>query len=140
MQRHASHAHADVAAARAARDATDGRHAWVFASAAPHARLRLTGRDADADDDRAAPEAEGLALRTAGVAINAELPVAVLGAADGPLADAAFIGVPLPFIDGRVGALVVAGGVGLAARRAAVDALVELASAQVRRAGRVGAR
>ncbi|WCB94652.1 hypothetical protein DSM104299_03390 [Baekduia alba] len=120
--------------ARAARDATGAQRAWVFASVAPHARLRLTGSDGGA-----VPEAaDALALRTAGVAINAELAVVVLGEAPGPLADAAFLGVPVPFVDGRMGALVVIGGQPLVAGRAAADALVALAWAQVQVHRRVG--
>jgi hypothetical protein len=122
--------------ARVVRDMACGRRAWVFASPAPHARLRLT----DADGTQVPHEAEGLALRVAGMAINIELPVIVLGGAGGPLADAAFLGVHVPFSDGRLGALVVAGGHGLAARTTLARALADLAAAQVPAVARVGVR
>jgi hypothetical protein len=128
--------------ARAARDMARGRRAWQFTSTSPHARLQL----ADAHGEGTPPEAEALALRVAGLAINADLPVIVLGPAGGPLADAAFVAVPVPFRDWRIGALVVAGGHGLAARTRLAAALGELAAsgadgpgAQVLPLRRVGA-
>jgi hypothetical protein len=134
VEGHASRA--DEGVARAARDMTRGRRAWVFASPAPHARLRLTG----AHGTGVPAQAEELALRVAGVAINAGLPVVVLPDAAGPLADAAFYGVPVPFDDGRVGALVVVAGQAIATRPGVADALLDLASAQVQALGRVAAR
>jgi hypothetical protein len=106
-----------------ARKALRGRRAWVFSSPSAHAGLRLTGRGGTA----LTPRGEALALRVAGMAINAEVPVIVPGHGGGPLEGTTLIGVSVPFDDGRSGALVVAGGEGLAARPWVTHVLTELA-------------
>jgi hypothetical protein len=106
-----------------ARKALRGRRAWVFSSSPAHAGLRLTGRGGAALQ----PSGEGLALRVAGMAINADVPIIVPGKAGGPLEGTALVGVSVPFEDGRTGALVVAGGPGMASRPWITHVLQELA-------------
>jgi hypothetical protein len=106
-----------------ARKALRGRRAWVFSSSSSHAGLRLTGRGGVA----LPPSGEGLALRVAGMAINADVPIIVPGKAGGPLEGTALVGVSVPFEDGRTGALVVAGGSGMASRPWITHVLQELA-------------
>jgi hypothetical protein len=113
----------DDLTARQIRTTLRGRSAWVFSSPAAHARLGLTGRAGVA----VPPAGEALALRVAGLAINGEVPVIVPAAASGPLGDTVLIGVAVPFADGRAGALVVAGGSGMAARPWIAHVLQELA-------------
>lgn len=106
-----------------ARKALRGRRAWVFSSSPAHAGLRLTGRGGAA----LPPSGEALALRVAGMAIHADVPIIVPGKAGGPLDDTALVGVSVPFHDGRTGALVVAGGPGMASRPWITHVLQELA-------------
>lgn len=106
-----------------ARKALRGRRAWVFSSPPSQVGLRLTGRGGVA----LPPAGEALALRVAGMAINADVPIIVPGKAGGPLDDTALVGVSVPFEDGRTGALVVAGGPGMAARPWITHVLQELA-------------
>jgi hypothetical protein len=106
-----------------ARKALRGRRAWVFSSSATHAGLRLTGRGGAV----LPPSGEALALRVAGMAIHADVPIIVPGKAGGPLDDTALVGVSVPFEDGRSGALVVAGGSGMASRPWITHVLQELA-------------
>lgn len=106
-----------------ARRALRGRRAWVFSSPATHAGLRLTGRGGAA----LPTSGEALALRVAGMAINADVPIIVPGLAGGPLEGMALVGVSVPFEDGRSGALVVAGGAGMASRPWITHVLRELA-------------
>jgi hypothetical protein len=106
-----------------ARKALRGRRAWVFSSAPTPAGLRLTGRGGPT----LPPSGEALALRVAGMAINADAPIIVPGRAGGPLEGTALVGVAVPFEDGRTGALVVAGDPGMAARPWITHVLQELA-------------
>ena len=106
-----------------ARKALRGRRAWVFSSSPSHAGLRLTGRCGAA----LPPSGEGMALRVACMAINADVPIIVPGKAGGTLDGTALVGVSVPFEDGRSGALVVAGGPGMAARPWIIHVLQELA-------------
>jgi hypothetical protein len=106
-----------------ARKALRGRRAWVFSSSPPHAGLRLTGRGGTA----LPPTGEALALRVAGMAINADVPIIVPAKAGGPLDGTALVGVSVPFEDGRTGALVVAGSPGMASRPWITHVLQELA-------------
>ena len=106
-----------------ARKALRGRRAWVFSSSPAHTGLRLTGRGGPT----LPPSGEGLALRVAGMAINADVPIIVPAEANGPLDGAALVGVSVPFEDGRTGALVVAGGPGMASRPWITHVLQELA-------------
>ncbi len=106
-----------------ARRALRGRRAWVFSSSPTQAGLRLTGRGGVA----LPPSGEALALRVAGMAINADVPIIVPGEAGGRLEGTALVGVAVPFEDGRTGALVVAGGSGMAARPWITHVLQELA-------------
>ncbi len=106
-----------------ARKALRGRRAWVFSSSPSRVGLRLTGRGGVA----LPPSGEALALRVAGMAINADVPVIVPGTAGGPLEGTALVGVSVPFEDGRTGALVVAGGPGMASRPWITHVLQELA-------------
>jgi hypothetical protein len=106
-----------------ARQALRGRRAWVFSAPSVHAGLRLTGRGGAALQ----PRGEALALRVAAMAISADVPVIVPGLANGPLEGTALIGVAVPFADGRRGALVVAGGAGMAERPWIAHVLQELA-------------
>ncbi len=109
-----------------ARTALRGRRAWVFSSSTPHAGLRLTGHGGTA----LPPRGEALALRVAGMAINADVPIIVPSHEGGPLEGTALVGVSVPFEDGRIGALVVAGGPGMAARPWITHVLQELAIEQ----------
>jgi hypothetical protein len=106
-----------------ARKALRGRRAWVFSSSPAHAGLRLTGRGGAT----LPPSGEAMALRVAGMAINADVPIIVPSRAGGPLDGTALVGVSVPFEDGRTGALVVAGGPGMAARPWITHVLQELA-------------
>jgi hypothetical protein len=106
-----------------ARKALRGRRAWVFSSSPTHAGLRLTGRGGAT----LPPSGEALALRVAGMAINADVPIIVPGQTGGSLEGTALVGVAVPFEDGRTGALVVAGGPGMAARPWITNVLQELA-------------
>jgi hypothetical protein len=106
-----------------ARKALRGRRAWVFSSSPAHAGLRLTGHGGVT----LPPSGEALALRVAGMAIHADVPIIVPGKAGGPLNDTALVGVSVPFQDGRSGALVVAGGLGMASRPWITHVLQELA-------------
>ncbi len=106
-----------------ARNALRGRRAWVFSSSPARTGLRLTGRGGA----MLPPSGEALALRVAGMAIHADVPIIVPGKAGGPLADTALVGVSVPFQDGRTGALVVAGGPGMASRPWITHVLQELA-------------
>lgn len=106
-----------------ARKALRGRRAWVFSSAPAHAGLRLTGRGGAT----LPPSGEALALRVASMAINADVPIIVPSRAGGSLEGTALVGVAVPFEDGRTGALVVAGGPGMAARPWITHVLQELA-------------
>jgi hypothetical protein len=106
-----------------ARKALRGRRAWVFSSSPVHAGLRLTGRGGAT----LPPSGEALALRVAGMAINADVPIIVPSQAGGPLDGVALVGVAVPFEDGRTGALVVAGAPGMAARPWITHVLQELA-------------
>jgi len=114
---------ADDRTALDARKALRGRRAWVFSSSPAHAGLRLTGRGGAA----LSPAGEGMALRVAGMAINADVPIIVPGKPGGPLDGTALVGVSVPFEDGRTGALVVAGGAGMASRPWITHVLLELA-------------
>jgi hypothetical protein len=114
---------ADDRTALDARRALRGRRAWVYSSSTTHAGLRLTGRGGSALPS----PGEALALRVAGMAINADVPIIVPGQAGGPLEGMALVGVSVPFEDGRTGALVVAGGAGMAARPWIAHVLQELA-------------
>jgi hypothetical protein len=109
-----------------ARTALRGRRAWVFSSTSAHAGLRLTGCGGKVLPARG----EVLALRVAGMAINADVPVIVPSHEGGPLEGTALVGVSVPFADGRIGALVVAGGPGMAARPWITQVLQELAIEQ----------
>jgi hypothetical protein len=106
-----------------ARKALRGRRAWVFSSSPAHAGLRLTGRGGAV----LSPSGEALALRVASMAINADVPIIVPSRAGGPPDGTALVGVSVPFEDGRTGALVVAGGPGMAARPWITHVLQELA-------------
>jgi hypothetical protein len=106
-----------------ARKALRGRRAWVFSSSPTHTGLRLTGRGGVT----LPPTGEALALRVAGMAIHADVPIIVPGKAGGPLQDTALVGVSVPFQDGRTGALVVAGGPSMASRSWITHVLQELA-------------
>ena len=106
-----------------ARKALRGRRAWVFSSSPTQAGLRLTGRGGAT----LPPSGEALALRVAGMAINADVPIIVPSKAGGPLDGMALVGVAVPFEDGRTGALVVAGAPGMAARPWITHVLQELA-------------
>ena len=106
-----------------ARRALRGRRAWVFSSAPTHAGLRLTGQGGAT----LPPSGEALALRVAGMAIHADVPIIVPGKPGGLLDDTALVGVSVPFQDGRAGALVVAGGPGMASRPWITHVLQELA-------------
>jgi hypothetical protein len=114
---------ADDRTALDARTALRGRRAWVFSSSPAHAGLRLTGRGGAT----LAPSGETLALRVAGMAINADVPIIVPSQTGGSLEGTALVGVAVPFEDGRTGALVVAGGPGMAARPWITHVLQELA-------------
>jgi hypothetical protein len=117
---------ADDRTACDARTALRGRRAWVFSSASAHAGLRLTGHGGTALPSCG----EALALRVAGMAINADVPIIVPCHEGGPLEGTALVGVSVPFEDGRTGALVVAGGPGMAARPWITHVLQELAIEQ----------
>jgi hypothetical protein len=106
-----------------ARKALRGRRAWVFSAPSAHTGLRLSGRGGTA----LPPRGEALALRVAAMAISADVPVIVPGLAGGSLEGTALIGVAVPFADGRRGALVVAGGAGMAERPWITHVLQELA-------------
>jgi hypothetical protein len=106
-----------------ARKALRGRRAWVFSSSPAQAGLRLTGRGGAT----LPPSGEALALRVAGMAINADVPIIVPSQAGGPLDGVALVGVAVPFEDGRTGALVVAGAPGMASRPWITHVLQELA-------------
>jgi hypothetical protein len=106
-----------------ARKALRGRRAWVFSSSPSHVGLRLTGRGGVT----LPPTGEALALRVAGMAINADVPIIVPAKAGGPLDGMALVGVSVPFEDGRTGALVVAGSPGMASRPWITHVLQELA-------------
>ncbi len=106
-----------------ARKALRGRCAWVFSSSPTHAGLRLTGHGGVT----LPPSDEALALRVAGMAIHADVPIIVPGKPGGLLDDTALVGVSVPFQDGRTGALVVAGGPGMASRPWITHVLQELA-------------
>lgn len=121
--REAQEALVDDRTALDARKALRGRRAWVFSSSPSRAGLRLTGRGGEA----LAPSGEALALRVAGMAINADVPIIVPGKAGGPLNGTALVGVSVPFDDGRTGALVVAGGPGMTSRPWITHVLQELA-------------
>jgi len=97
--------HAGDDVARRARAAVRGRRAWVFATPTEHGHLSVVGEHGPGE----VGPVQSFAVRVAGLAINAELPVIVPGPADGSLGETALVGVPLPFADGRIGALVVAG-------------------------------
>jgi hypothetical protein len=110
--------HGDVLFARAARTALRGRRAWVYASPTAHARLQETGTCGpvgEADDP-------GAPLLAAGMAVNDDGPVVV------PLGAETFVAVPVPFADGRPGAIVVSGGPGLAGRALAAEHLSRVAA------------
>jgi hypothetical protein len=109
----------ETTTARRAREALRGRTAWTFASPAAHARLRMAERHGHDQ----APDVEALALRTAGLAINGALPVIVPAPADGTT-----VAVPIPFADGRLGALVVTTSRWTSVRPWAIAALDELAA------------
>jgi hypothetical protein len=119
----------ETTAARA-RSALRGRTAWTFASPAAHARLRMAERHGHDQ----VPDVEALALRTAGLAINGGLPVIVPSPADGTT-----IAVPIPFADGRLGALVVTTSRWTSIRPWAIAALDELASEHAARGATVRA-
>jgi hypothetical protein len=106
-----------------ARKALRGRRAWVFSSSPAHGGLRLTGHGGVT----LPPSGEALALRVAGMAIHADVPIIVPGKPGGVLDDTALVGVSVPFQDGRTGALVVAGGPGMASRPWITHVLQELA-------------
>ncbi len=106
-----------------ARKALRGRRAWVYSSSPAQAGLRLTGRGGAT----LPPSGEALALRVAGMAINADVPIIVPSQTGGPLDGMALVGVAVPFEDGRTGALVVAGAPGMAARPWITHVLQELA-------------
>jgi hypothetical protein len=128
--------------ARQARTAVRARHSWVYASPSAHAALSLTGAcGPDASD-----EADGAPLRAAGMAVNGDQPVVL------PLVERTLVAVPVPFADGRIGAIVVAGAAGLAQRAHAPEHVRRVAarfaayehertaSPQVQALGRVGAQ
>lgn len=109
----------DDAVAHRARVAVRGRAAWVYASPSAHGRLRWTGADGHGTN-----AGESLAVRVAGLAINGELAVVV------PAPGGAVAAVPVPFGDGRIGALVVACGRWGAVAPRALETLGALAEAR----------
>lgn len=116
----------DDRVARHLRTALHGRTGWVFSTSSasePRGQLVATGRGGAV----VPPAGEALALRAARLAVLNEVPIIVPVAPGGPLGEATFVAVAVPFADGRTGALVVAGGGGMAMRPWTTHVLQELA-------------
>ncbi|WP_445149624.1 hypothetical protein [Baekduia sp. Peel2402] len=121
--RRATAAGPDDRAARHLRTALRARTGWVFSASDARGPLVATGRGGAV----VPPAGEALALRAARLAVLNDVPIIVPVAPGGPLGEAVLVGVAVPFADGRTGALVVAGGGGMATRPWATHVLQELA-------------